>query len=84
MSNLVDLGTSVVLDAHNMIEGMHVEMEGQVLVISKIVNKSQVILRPLTTSELIEYRLVNFWHKHKIVCIIAVVAIVSAILVRWR
>jgi hypothetical protein len=49
---LVDLGTTVVLDAHNMYEGMNVELvdangRKKMFAISKIVDNSQIILRPI-------------------------------------
>jgi hypothetical protein len=54
---LVDLGTSVVLDAHSMYEGMYVVIDKQVFVVSKMVDSTKIILRPLTTKEWIMYQL---------------------------
>jgi hypothetical protein len=71
--SLVDLGTSVVLDATNMNIGMHLVINGQVFVISQIQSQN-VVLRPLTTLELIKFRLMT--HKILSCSILAAVAII--------
>ena len=68
--SLVDLGTSVVLDAANMSIGMHLVINGQVFIIQQIHNQS-VVLRPLTTWELIKFRVMT----HKILSCSVLVAV---------
>ena len=74
-----DLGTGIVLDAHNTYEGMHVEIQGndgkKRPFIIKLVNDHQIIMRPLTRWESVRYNM----RQHKVLA--ALVTIVLAILI---
>lgn len=70
---LADLGSSVVLDAHNMYEGMYVSIDAggrkKTLVISKIVDDTKIILRPLT-----KWESTKLWFRdHKVLATISLV-----------
>ena len=74
--NLIDLGTTVVLDAHNLIEGQYVTIangsaQGEVFIVGKILDGTRIILRPLTFWERFTYRLNQ--NKSKVIFTLAIV-----------
>lgn len=71
-----DLGTGIVLDAHNMYEGMYVEIQGndgkkRPFIISKLVDDHQIVMRPLTTWESVRY---NIQH-HKVLASLVTISL---------
>ena len=55
MEQFADLGSVAVMDAERLVVGSYVEMDGQVLVVDRIVG-IRVYFRPVTRWELIRYR----------------------------
>ena len=72
-----DLGTGIVLDAHNMYEGMYIEIQDdmgkkRLFVISKIEDDTKIIMRPLTLWERFTYHV----RKHKVLATISLVFLI--------
>ena len=55
MEQFANLGNVAVMDADNLVVGSYVEMDGQVLVVDRIVG-IHVYFRPVTRWELVRYR----------------------------
>jgi hypothetical protein len=60
MKQYASLGTAAVLDADLLRPGMHTEINGEILVVEKIVDGVNVYFRPLTKWEKVQYRWSNF------------------------
>ena len=73
--NLANLGTSVVLDAHQMNVGDHIFMGNDLCIITEI-NGERVVVQPVVGWELLKYRLL----KHRILVSIAVLAVAAVII----
>lgn len=66
---LADLGSVCVLDAKNLVVGMHVEIDGELLLVTKIIDE-HVFLSPVLGFPLWAYHLKKFWRKHKVlICV---------------
>lgn len=60
MKQYQSLGTAAVLDADLLRPGVHIEIDGRIFVVEKIVDGVNVYFRPLTRWETIQYRWNNF------------------------
>jgi hypothetical protein len=69
---LVDLGTTVVLDAHNLKAGMYVRIEKEVFIVDRIVDGSRVVLRPLPLWQ----RVIVWISDHKVLVIFSLVFLI--------
>jgi hypothetical protein len=56
MEQFADLGSVAVMDAERLVVGSYVDIDGQVLVVDRIVGGIHVYFRPLTRWELVRYR----------------------------
>jgi len=74
------LGTAAVLDAEKLIVGSTVEIDGEILVVTNIVDGIHVYFRPLTPKEKFRYRLHQLSTVRKLIIFFGGILIVSVLL----
>lgn len=80
MEHFTSLGTTAVLDPENLSVGSHIEIDGQVLVVDRIVNDLHVYFRPVSGWSLLKFRWSQFSPTKKGIAMALVLSITVVLL----